>query len=277
LGIDEPGFTHITSFRRQVFIDPDDIEKLPKEFTINYEETLYHIYVSTDKITCFVCKQDGHTAKYCKVNTGNITTQVSYCTNQYGNKPLSEPRYEGNETNNIIPHNLDNSKDINSGNKQLNQLEFNGTNLFKKPIINESSRPSKRPVSISTAPDDGSKIDSEEEIVPKQVKKGTNKKKKIVHAEIPPEEYLKVDIKAAKIIIPEAVAATFPMTYEEFFEFICNSYKYKYSEIRSLAIKYVTNIPALVVMLEEIYKSIKIREIKLRITKIVKHLQNETM
>ena len=45
LGCSEPGGTHILSFRRQLFIDPQDLNKLPNEFVINYDDTLHHIYI----------------------------------------------------------------------------------------------------------------------------------------------------------------------------------------------------------------------------------------
>ena len=65
-GMNEPGFSHILSFRRQLFLHPDDIKKLPPSLKVVYENTAYWIYVSTDKVTCFICNEEGHLAKYCK-------------------------------------------------------------------------------------------------------------------------------------------------------------------------------------------------------------------
>ena len=53
LGFAKTGFTHILSFRRQIYIDP------------NYDDGIHYIYIFTDKITCFICNQEGHTARYC--------------------------------------------------------------------------------------------------------------------------------------------------------------------------------------------------------------------
>lgn len=83
LGFDDPGFTQILSFRRQIFINPEDIDKIPKEFTLNYEDTIHHIYATTDKITCFSCHKEGHTSKYCTAtqdddNNGTLTTVPEY-------------------------------------------------------------------------------------------------------------------------------------------------------------------------------------------------------
>lgn len=65
-GLNDPGYQHILSFRRQIFIDPADVVNLPGFIPITYDDTLYHIYISTEKISCFLCKNEGHIAKHCK-------------------------------------------------------------------------------------------------------------------------------------------------------------------------------------------------------------------
>lgn len=75
-GISEPGFTHILSFRRQMFIHPTDLAKLPVSLQIRYEDTNYWVYFTTDTtITCFLCKQEGHLAKQCK---NDVTISNAY-------------------------------------------------------------------------------------------------------------------------------------------------------------------------------------------------------
>ena len=71
-GISEPGFTHILSFRRQVYIYPDSLSKIPESLQINYGDTSYCIYVTTDTLTCFLCKKPGHIAKNCKTTPAAI-------------------------------------------------------------------------------------------------------------------------------------------------------------------------------------------------------------
>ena len=69
-GLNEPEWTHIMSFRRQVYINPADIDKLPDSLKMTVDETAYYIYISTDTQTCFHCKKEGHLAKHCpKPNT----------------------------------------------------------------------------------------------------------------------------------------------------------------------------------------------------------------
>lgn len=60
-----PGYAHVLSARRQVYIDPIDTAKLPESFKIDYEDITYYIYPSTAVLRCFHCKEEGHIAKHC--------------------------------------------------------------------------------------------------------------------------------------------------------------------------------------------------------------------
>ena len=64
-GYPEPGLTHILSFRRQVYVDPSDLAKIPESLKVTFENTSYWIYFSTDSLTCFHCKEEGHLARNC--------------------------------------------------------------------------------------------------------------------------------------------------------------------------------------------------------------------
>jgi len=65
-GFTNDEFNHIGSFRRQLYIHPDDINKMPSSILINFEQTDYRIFLSDDTVMCFLCKQTGHTSNYCK-------------------------------------------------------------------------------------------------------------------------------------------------------------------------------------------------------------------
>lgn len=83
--IDLPGFSHFVSFRRQVFIHPDLADRVPPSLQINHEGISYNIYLSTSKMTCAICSQEGHLAKYCReadqnnhdVSTANMKNDVN--------------------------------------------------------------------------------------------------------------------------------------------------------------------------------------------------------
>lgn len=64
-GFNIKGLEHIVSFRRQVYIDPNDTEKNPGNLLINFDNTDYRI-LTDDTLTCFTCKKTGHTSIHCK-------------------------------------------------------------------------------------------------------------------------------------------------------------------------------------------------------------------
>lgn len=66
VGIIDEQYSHVFSFRRQIYVSPpEESFELPSSLAINYEDTIYRIFLSFDQITCFLCKREGHIAKNC--------------------------------------------------------------------------------------------------------------------------------------------------------------------------------------------------------------------
>ncbi len=65
-GFGKEQFTHILSFRRQVFVPEDSVSKIPEAILITYKGERNWIYMSSGIIKCFHCKEEGHIAKNCK-------------------------------------------------------------------------------------------------------------------------------------------------------------------------------------------------------------------
>lgn len=88
-GTANPKYTHILSFRRQVYVSPEDEKKLPEAFQINYEDINYWIYPSCDSLKCFMCKELGHLARNCQLNNpDNQQNQTRANTTQVDNQNL---------------------------------------------------------------------------------------------------------------------------------------------------------------------------------------------
>lgn len=68
-GVNLAEYRHILSFRRQVYVNLESIDKLPDSLVITCNKNTFRIFVSTDQIKCFVCKTVGHTASKCPTNT----------------------------------------------------------------------------------------------------------------------------------------------------------------------------------------------------------------
>ena len=66
-------FSHILSFRRQVYINQDSVSKLPSSITVTVENTTFRIFIIDDTVTCFQCHKTGHFSCQCK----NIPEQIN--------------------------------------------------------------------------------------------------------------------------------------------------------------------------------------------------------
>jgi len=62
----EEGYEHIMSFHCQMFLNHDDIAKLPCLLLISINEKQFRIFFTYDKIACFLCKSVEHTTTNCK-------------------------------------------------------------------------------------------------------------------------------------------------------------------------------------------------------------------
>jgi len=65
-GFSNDEFGHIGSFRRQMYIHPEHSNKIPGSILIQYDQTEYRIFFADDTVTCYLCKQTGHTSNHCK-------------------------------------------------------------------------------------------------------------------------------------------------------------------------------------------------------------------
>ncbi|KAM0734621.1 Transposon TX1 uncharacterized 82 kDa protein [Formica fusca] len=101
-GISIPEYGHILSFCRQMYVHPKDVQKIPENMQINYDDTTYWIYLSAEKLTCFLCKEERHLAKYCKNTESNL--QNSYHTNANKEQTTNETSVSNQlqETNNLL-------------------------------------------------------------------------------------------------------------------------------------------------------------------------------
>lgn len=86
--INKEGYSHVTCFRRQTYIKPEQIQLIPELFVIRFQEMDFHIFAGPDTIKCFLCKQLGHLARNC-------------------NKSINKEHTTENQTNSNTPVNPD--------------------------------------------------------------------------------------------------------------------------------------------------------------------------
>jgi len=75
-GFSNDEYGHIRNFRRKMYIHPEYSEKL--SILIKFDQTEYRIFLSDDTITCYTCKQTGHTSNHCKNYIENKAELIHY-------------------------------------------------------------------------------------------------------------------------------------------------------------------------------------------------------
>ena len=194
-GLTGPGYSHILSFRRQIFIHPDDESKIPESIQINFEDTSYWIFPSTDTIKCFVCKKVGHIAKNCQYKPDDLTGMTTSKDQKFIEKSVPNTNEE-----------------LAQKNRQSILLEFPPLkgNLKDNPNTGQKRPHSDSASTISGSNTDGnpSKINSDvpkkDEKLPTVDKKSKKKPKKPKTGELQGAEKKEISKNTKELLIPIA-------------------------------------------------------------------------
>lgn len=243
INIPDPEYSHILSFRRQVFISPTE-NIIPETILITHEDTQYRIFLSTDSL-CFKCKQSGHIASKCPllVNTGeplNIDLLSSQSLPSQHSAPIQNP------LNQETPPNI-----------RTHILETNQTHKrnFKEIVTPPADEEQNRTEELS--------IFAKPNPFTKKPKHTSNTGKNVLDFQKPFE--------SAKPAI-ESHSPPFVLTYDQLTDLFSNI-SGSPNPI-NIALEYTTDLPALNYMLEKIYPLLTDRSIKARCTKFRKKIRN---
>lgn len=144
-GIHHGAYSHIESFRRQVFvIPPSEHFVLPSFTAIIYDDTLFRIFFSFDDMTRFLCKETGHTTNRCPSKSPTVTNTEQHSLNP---ENLSQ-----NETPNeyMVPQLLP-SQIVLQHHKELPENKPTETTKKRPARLNSKELPGKtRPISVSS-------------------------------------------------------------------------------------------------------------------------------
>ena len=284
-GINIEGFEHIRSFRRQMFIKQDDINKLPGSLVINNNQTLFRIFFTDDKIICFLCKGVGHTTASCKKHTSPDIPQYT----QPHKPPLTIPNQDITFDEHSTPFleedqppdfptldetNPQNYSDQHEG-KQDETITLEYENISKcnlisqTPIENPNVNHIKRPLSDTTSPISPTSPTASSGNFP-NVQPDKKKPKVISRSNsliITQAEASKIDIalQLAEELFTSKLET--PITFIQF-KYILENFTNKAININSLCEE--ANIDNIVLMdlIEEVKKEIKDRTTKVRLTKL---------
>lgn len=110
------------SWRRQFFIDPADIPKIPEAFKIHHRGVPFWTYLSTGNLKCFLCQEEGHLAKDCK-DTGSQEFSIQQQQAPSGNVQLLPTSQQLPNTEVLI------NSENNSPDKLNNEISNNNNNI----------------------------------------------------------------------------------------------------------------------------------------------------
>lgn len=271
-GINNPGFSHVLSFRRQMYIDPEDLPKLPPSISTKLDNTAYHIYLSAEKLTCFLCNEEGHTAKHCK----NIDTQTQTGSNEsqaisnleQNNTAAAEIELDNSQTNS--PDGLSCENDL----QNKKTVEKNESVILpppagmKRPLSSSTSTKSQESHVTENLPENAvaySKITENTKVQKKTKKLRTNDDSDISLNEV------SAKLSSAESLIA-ANADTFPLDLSKFTEFLVSCYGQ--ANVQEIAEKYTTNLTALKSMLQEVQAHVTDKNLRSRIKRISNRLDD---
>ena len=254
VGISDPRFSHILSFRRQMYINPKDVTKLPPSIPIHCEDTLYYIYLSADKLSCFICKEEDHLAKFFKT----IDSQLLADSNEtiQNKSQLSTPMPLENSSNTYshddIPENQTDTTTVNNMSPPLNKrLRSSSTSTIRSDSVVKENI-----FEIPTAKD------NKNNTVKKMKKAGAGK--------ITRETLLSQLNEASDFISANASVLSLDLQQIADFLFEC----YGSTDIPAVTAKYSNNLDSMYVLLDEIANKISDKTLKARILRIKKRLAN---
>lgn len=287
IGMKETAYSHILSFRRLIFITENENtpQITPESIEVEYENTNYRLFLSTETANCTICKKNGHSAQQCHFKNQEITNlNETHTTNTQSKKDIIQPQILQinkqkqiyNTTQNTKEHTLITTvaevhppQNINSPSPQINnktieknshieQISKNATQQQATPanisIESIHKRTRKESSSTSSAEEIRTQEDKEETIE----KNNEDKEKKLKKPKKSPPntDQLKNEItnNPNKYII----------SYDNFTEFLENSSATK--DKLNLSRQYTEDTHQLIAMMDNLYPLLHDRTIKHKYT-----------
>lgn len=247
-GIPGDEYGHILSFRRQVYVFPptDDFE-LQTSLVIPYDGNSYRIFLSTDRMECFICKQAGHIANQCP----NLPTS---------NLPLPLP--QDNLTQSPSTANL------NTDTRQQN-IPPEEHVVTQKRSLSSTVTSSDLASLLGEASQDNAMMPPPPNLSSSQKRTKPARKKRKTGATS--EDLLSDDTKSAIREVYQKNPKDFVLPIDNLFAFLENSYDS--SDPYLEALKFTTDIKSLLSNMHRIYPALRDRSIKNRFTRLRKKIK----
>lgn len=292
--IAKEGYSHVLSDRRQMYINPEDVVKLPEIIKITHDDTLYYIYPSTDTIKCFLCKLEGHIAKQCpRANSDNqnndLRTQVvNSSVTQIPEIPAAfENHYEmsasaiehPNTSNPIGLIEFDRPRFVKSVQPlmELDQQDDNAADKRnKKRQLSLSSSASSsliqnKELHLSLSESSLESLNEKEQPKNKELKAPTPKKVRTEKVEkVNQSIELSTLMQEIKPKIEDPVS-NFPLNYQDFINFLDQAFLNP-SAVLDIANAFLVNVADLINMMRTLHPNLPSSSLKRKFTSIIKKL-----
>ena len=255
--MNDPGYSHILSFRRQVYVDPEDIIKLPETIQVNFDNTLYWIYISTDRPACFLCKEEGHLANYCQKGESSNQQTSKSSRQEMSTMETQEPETSRSPVT---------SKEKESSMGQKEVFKQPAASVYKRSLLTLTSSTSTNDTS-GKGIRDNCLTETTKTVNLLDIINPPNKK--------PRKSKLLQDITKELELIKQhftEIPHESSITYENLVEFFGKSYNK--SNIRSLALEFTNDIPAFINMLKCMHDRMEQGKSRARISRIIQKLDN---
>lgn len=97
MGLSNPEYSHIISFRRFTYITPNERDPIPETALITFQGDEYRIFIQDDQVKCYRCNRLGHTAQKCNYALENIET-IEIQTDNNTQQQASQSNVQNPET-----------------------------------------------------------------------------------------------------------------------------------------------------------------------------------
>lgn len=272
-GIPGDEYSHIESFRRQVFVAPElqDNKELPSSLVITHDDTTYRIFLCFDEMVCFICKKSGHIAAKCTLNAQAETSQLDREKSPQQQAVTQEEMQQVDQTQstNAGPDILEllvNKKrnfPTDSLSSEQNTLEILEP---QTPDENVTEKPFKEPLLL--------KKEDKKVAKAKRVKRSTSLDKQHLKTKSSSTESLAStgdELYTQMEEIIEGNQDEFPLSYDNFRSFLDNAHGN--SNPTAELLKFTEDIMGVINMMKELHAQLNSQSMKNRLTRLRKKLE----
>lgn len=279
---------NVFSFRRVVYIHPEDVDKLPSSQKFKGDGTTWNVFFNTGNPKCFICSAEDHLAKQCPSNFLPTQEEENQEITDVSNKKI-----EMSETADELSLNLDSNDSSQTSPAAASQIPLTSaaaSNALFSPTVPKIKRPLSTSSSVSSSQNSKksnsnnnnktikpSARDSKNQTLPQPTYKKQKKeerKEKMTFEEL--KEQTTFQLENARSLI-EIFSSSLGPNFEDMANLIASSAGLSAKSKRENAIKYFKTgkKDEIINLLRQIHSLVSGKGIKSRVTNIIKALSLE--